>query len=100
MIVNSVEHKYAGNGWAVVATYPDEWTSVAYIGKGVVTQFFSAWTKLLKPETKTIKGDDGKWYKTNDPVLIEPVLLTKLQKIREDLASGKCVIRNTRLVTV
>lgn len=85
MIVNSVEHRYAGNGWAVVAVYPQEWASVIYIGKGEVgNQAYSVWSKLLKSEGRPL----------------EPKLMLKLDDIRKDLASGKKIIKDTRVVSV
>lgn len=85
MILNSVSHDRAGNFWAVAQWLPEEWAVIVSCGNGILgSQFFSAWTKLLTPE-------DNK---------LTPELLNQLNTIRRDLESGKCVIRNTRLVEV
>lgn len=84
MLANSVDHKHAGNGWAIVAVYPDEWCSLVALGKDSIgTQFFTAWTKKIKPDKP-----------------IAPVLLKMVEAVRKDLRTGKKVIKETRLVDV
>lgn len=95
-------HSYGGNGWAVVAAYPDEWVHAVYIGKAQVGhQFFLCWNKLLKLEKlRENQGtvDEPKWVTTDKNVPIHHTLLPKIEDIRAKLASGEYVVRNTRLV--
>lgn len=102
MLENSMDHRYAGNGWAVVEAYPDDWVAAVYIGKATVgSQLFLCWNRLLSPEK--LKENQGtieqpRWVTTDRNKPIHHTLLSKLNEIRADLASGRKVIHNTRLV--
>lgn len=102
MIENVVQHKYAGNGWAVVDRHPDEWSDCVYIGKGEVGhQFFRCWDKCLSLEKiSENRGTPEKpqWVKTDNNTPIHHAILEKIKAIREKIASGKFKIENTRLV--
>lgn len=82
MLLNHVQHKYAGDSWAVVAVWPEDWATIVSVGNGSIgSQFFTAWTKLLKPTTPII-----------------PARLKQLEAVRTELKSGRKVISNTRMV--
>lgn len=100
MIVNQVEHRYAGNNWAVVAVNPGEWmhlTSAAKPG----SQIFNCWSKIVKLEKRLENQgtpENPKWVKTDNNEPIHPSSLEKIQEIRAKLSSGQYVVKNTRLV--
>lgn len=104
MIANQVEHRHAGNGWAVVGSHDDGFLDIVFTGKGQVgSQIFHAWDKCLSLgklcENKgTVKRPN--WVTTDKNIPIHHTILEKIGDIRTKLESGQYVVKNTRLVKV
>jgi len=93
---NQWEHRYGGNGFAVIDLQPNDYCRVVGVGKDKLeTQAFLAWTKLL-----TIEKHALDWKVPNSPLV--PKLLSdeakvQLTKLREDLASGRLVVKSSHI---
>lgn len=103
---NSIEHRYAGNGWAIVQMLDNENCRLANYfqnkeGKWKVgNQLFLAWQKLLKPEPERKLDEHKNFVLTGRNVALPLEVLEIIDSIRTKLASGKWVVKNTRLVEV
>lgn len=102
MLENQVEHRYGGNNWCVVANREEEWMDLinaSEITPG--THIFHCWSRCVTVEKKLENigtPENPKWVKSDKNVPIKPEILDKVNAIRKDLASGKKIIKNTRLV--
>lgn len=108
-LTNSLEHRFAGNGWAVVEICEDEWLRIASFFQDkqgnwkAASQFFLVWKKCLSLEKLRVnKGtvEQPEWITTDENIPIHHTLLPKIEDIRAKLASGEYVVRNTRLEKV
>lgn len=98
---NSVEHRYSGNGWAVVQVLEDE--NVRVVSAHNIkqnSQIFLAWNKCIKLEKKRDRDESGNWIVTDENVLIKDTHISVLNDLRTKLASGEYVVKDTRLVKV
>lgn len=101
---HSVEHRYGGNGWAVVQPLPDNCCRLAPFFTNeegewkVGNQLFLAWNKMLKLEPERKQDENKNWVLTGKNLELPRDIIATINKIRDKLYSGEYAVENTRLV--
>ena len=88
-------HKHGGNAWVVIHDLGDGMVRVVGYAKGkIASQAFLAWNKMLTV-TQEVDPESGVAKAKRIPEDLMPTLT----QLREDLASGKTKVIDTRFVT-